>query len=77
MILRHPHRDKTSQTPNLERDVAGGPRMHPSILLLSHAYFVEVVPVADDSASGCLCVGFVEDYRVCLLRGFTRRCVQI
>src|SRR5581483_9379248 len=46
-------------------------------LLLSHAHFVEVVPVADDFAGGCLCVGFVEDYGVCLLRGFARRRVQI
>ena len=46
-------------------------------LLLSHAYFVEVVPVADDFAGGCFCVGFVEGYGVCLLRGFARRRVQI
>src|SRR5437870_3420066 len=46
-------------------------------LLLSHAHFVEVVPVADDLAGGCLYVGFVEDYCVCFLRGFTRRRIQI
>src|SRR6267378_141502 len=50
----------------------------PSIyLLLSDAHFVEMVSVADDFASGRLCVGFVEDYGVGLLRGFTRRRVQI
>ena len=46
-------------------------------LLLSHAHFVEVVPVADDFACGCLRIGFVEDYCVRLLRGFARRRVQI
>src|SRR5712691_8632692 len=46
-------------------------------LLLSHVHFVEVVPVADDLAGGCLYVGFVEDYCVCFLRGFTRRRIQI
>ena len=32
-ITTHPHRDKTRQTANVERNVAGGPRMHPSIVV--------------------------------------------
>src|SRR5882762_6411724 len=52
--------------------------IHPFIhLLLSDGHFVEVVSVADDFAGGRLCVGFVEDYRVGLLRGLARRRVQI
>jgi len=46
-------------------------------LLLSHAHFVVVVPVADNFAGCCLCVGFAEDYRVCFLCGFTGRRVEI
>ena len=46
-------------------------------LLLSHAHFVVVVPVANDFARGCLSVGFVEDYGICLLSGFTGRRVEI
>jgi hypothetical protein len=48
-----------------------------SYLLLPHAYFVVVVPVADNFARCGLGVGLVEDDGVGFLRGFARRRVQV